>query len=280
MKSGQMSVEDAVRFFQSSPEFADLVRDAYFDDDVRLAARRFAESGEFLETLRWASLSARGDVLDLGAGRGIASYAFAHAGARRVFALEPDPSDVVGLGALQIVIGDSPIAPFAAFAEAIPLPDESCDLVYARQVLHHIPNLPAAMREVARVLRSGGLFMACREHVVDDAGQLQAFLSAHPVHQRAGGENAYRLDQYLSAINQAGLLLREVIRPLDSVITLFPAVQSQDNLDSWFVQSRGPLGQAVLRVGASIPGVIPAVRHWRGDTHLPGRLYAFVATKP
>ncbi|GGS52725.1 class I SAM-dependent methyltransferase [Actinokineospora fastidiosa] len=50
-----------------------------------------------------------------------------------------------------------------ADAEGIPYPDESFDLVIGHAVLHHIPDVPAAMREVRRVLKPGGRFVFAGE---------------------------------------------------------------------------------------------------------------------
>ncbi|HEY0637344.1 MAG TPA: class I SAM-dependent methyltransferase [Pseudonocardiaceae bacterium] len=43
-----------------------------------------------------------------------------------------------------------------ADAERIPYDDDTFDLVVGHAVLHHIPDVPAAMREVLRVLKPGG----------------------------------------------------------------------------------------------------------------------------
>ena len=52
------------------------MRDAYLDADVRGAARRFEDSGEFIATRRLVGEAVVGSVvLDLGAGTGIASRA-------------------------------------------------------------------------------------------------------------------------------------------------------------------------------------------------------------
>ena len=222
-----MRLDDAVRQLRAEPAFADLVRDAYLGRDVADSARRFAASGEFAEVRALLGTALRRAVVaDLGAGTGIASHAFLAHGATRAVALEPDPSDEVGQGAIRRLPGGEAIEIVAAYAERLPLANASTDIVYARQVLHHTRDLAAALRECARVLRPGGIFLACREHVVDDDTQLQRFLAEHPVHRLAGGENAYSLARYEGAITGAGLRLERTLGPWDSVINAFPAVRS------------------------------------------------------
>lgn len=43
-------------------------------------------------------------------------------------------------------------------AEALPVADESCDVVHAMSVIEHVENLEAAFAEAFRVLRPGGVF--------------------------------------------------------------------------------------------------------------------------
>jgi SAM-dependent methyltransferase len=50
-----------------------------------------------------------------------------------------------------------------ADAERIPYPDDTFDLVVGHAVLHHIPDVPAALREVLRVLKPGGRFVFAGE---------------------------------------------------------------------------------------------------------------------
>lgn len=50
-----------------------------------------------------------------------------------------------------------------ADAETLPFEDESFDLVLGHAVLHHIPDVEQAMREVLRVLKPSGRFIFCGE---------------------------------------------------------------------------------------------------------------------
>src|SRR5919205_2378921 len=53
---------------------------------------------------------------------------------------------------VHVVVGDC--------ERAIPYPDGHFDRVIAVHVLEHLPNLPAALKEIHRVLRPGGQFCA------------------------------------------------------------------------------------------------------------------------
>jgi SAM-dependent methyltransferase len=94
------------------------------------------------------------DVLDLGCGQGIDLAQFVRQGARG-FGVDLTPRHVElarahlacwGLEA-EIRIGD---------AESLPFEAASFDRVTSNGVLHHTPNMPAALREACRVLRPGG----------------------------------------------------------------------------------------------------------------------------
>jgi len=276
----KMPMDDAIRALRLDQTRRDLVRDAYLGPDALESASRFAASGEFLAVCELVGNRIRGGkVLDLGAGIGIFSWAFSQHGATRVFALEPDSSREVGRGALSLVADGLPIDVLGGVGERIPLKNECLDLVYTRQVLHHTSNLPLVLKECERVLTRGGVLLVTREHVVDDQGQLSTFLENHPIHALVGGENAFSLDEYVNAIEGAGLNISHVIGPWDSVINAYPAVRSNAELElvpcRLLVERFGQAGAVLDR----LPGVRRIV--WsRLKRPVPGRMYSFLAAKP
>ncbi len=214
--------EEAVEWLRQQPDSAQIVRDAYFDDPLVDAAERYWSSNEW-QAVRAIIGRGPGRALDAGAGRGIASYALARDGFA-VTALEPDPSDLVGGGAIRALASDTNLSINVEenLSEQLPFDEGSFDVIFARAVLHHIDDLPAAMREFHRVLRPGGVMVAAREHVITAEADLPAFFASHPLHHRYGGENAYTLDFYQQSIAQAGFAEIRTIGSLDSAINFGP----------------------------------------------------------
>ena len=281
--ASDLTIDEAILWLRADPSSADLVFDSYLGRDVAESADRFLRSAEFAEVKQLLGpMLDRAVVADIGAGTGIASYALLKSGASRVFAVEPDASEEVGRGAIRRLREETstPIEILDGWGEELPLPDGSIDVVYSRQVLHHAADLECFMLEASRVLRPGGVLLACREHVVDNDSQKKAFLASHPVHRLAGGENAFPLPQYLAAIASSGLVLRALLGPWDSVINAFPAVRSTDELADYpgrcLEERFGSLGRHASRM----PGVSALV--WRRIRRpRPGRMYSFLcSTQP
>lgn len=278
--SGRITHDDAVRLLRKDPAMSDLIRDSYLDEDVHVAAERFAGSGEFQEVMaRLGGVQGRA-VLDLGSGNGIAAYAFAMAGAGSVVAMEPDAGVVNGRSAIVQMAKNLPqIDVKNGVAEAIPLDDGSVDVVFIRQVLHHVGDLKRSLAECARVLRPGGQLLVVREHVVRNTADLARFQADHPIHRLAGGEYAYPLDDYVHAIRDAGFERLYVIGPWDSVINAFPAVRSESELETYpEVRLREKLGRAGSILARF--GLAARAARWRIQRPVPGRLYSFMARKP
>ena len=101
-------------------------------------------------------------VLDLGCGFGRHAFEAARRGAS-VVALDAGPDEVAqvrGTFAAMIEMGeippDHPATAVQGDALSLPFADGTFDRVIASEVLEHIPDDTAAMRELARVLRPGG----------------------------------------------------------------------------------------------------------------------------
>ncbi len=88
-----------------------------------------------------------GRVLDLGSGTGAARPVF---GGREVVALDPVP-EMLELNPIGTRV--------VAYGEGLPFADESFDGVFSAYVFRNLSSIPATLREVARVLRPGGVLV-------------------------------------------------------------------------------------------------------------------------
>jgi SAM-dependent methyltransferase len=275
--------EEAVEHLCSQPERQDLVRSCYYDSPLLDVAKRFSRSEEWKAILALLDC-APGRVLDVGAGRGIASFAFAEA-KWDVVALEPDPSQKVGAGAIKQLSLDSghPIAVCEQWGESLPFENETFDLVYGRAVFHHARHLGEFCSEAARVLKRGGIFLMTREHVISRRDDLQAFLDSHPLHKLYGGEAAYLLREYTDAMTSAGLRVDRIIGPASSVINYFPQTISEHAIA---IAARlggplGPPGRLAWKAILKVPGIQTTIEMLMNlRNKVPGRLYTFLAIKP
>ncbi len=268
--------EEAIDILRKDPQHSELIYDSYLTSDLRENCQRFADGAEFAEVL-WLIDAYRAnarDVLDIPAGNGIATYAFARAGLN-VVAVEPDPSMSVGRGAIAISLSAENLGAriVDAFGEKLPFDSESFDVVYVRQGLHHARDLKAMLGEYRRVLRPGGLLLGCREHVVDNYGSsLRDFLDSQVDHQLYGGEHAYTLADYRAAFAEAGLSIVQEIGPYDSPINLHP--NTPETLAAKIC------GSAPGRIlGSVLPkSLVSRLGMWQlRRSNRPGRLYSFVA---
>ncbi|MCK1416307.1 methyltransferase domain-containing protein [Bradyrhizobium sp. CW4] len=272
--------EDAVVWLRNQPDQRQLVLDAFYDDPLADAAERYSQSTEWQAVVSLLTQRS-GTALDVGAGRGIASYALARSGFA-VTALEPDPSAIVGAAAIRGLAQQMqlPIQVVEEFSERLPFADATFELVFARAVLHHTRDLEGACREMCRVLRPGGMLIAAREHVISKDADLPQFLAQHPLHHLYGGEHAFLLDRYTGALSNAGFSAIDTLAPLQSPINLFP--YTLETLKAGIV----------MRLTQKIP-VAPFWRTALASRHVfgallsiaerfdnrPGRLYSFVCHK-
>jgi SAM-dependent methyltransferase len=269
MNDKSLTWEEAVIWLRSQPDQNDLVKACYYDDPLIDAADRFYHNSEWTE-IQNRLKGKSGRILDLGAGRGISSYAFAR-DEWEVVAIEPDPSRIVGAGAIRELAANAnlPISVIQTFAESLPFRNNSFEVVYGRQVLHHAHDLPKMCNEIFRVLKPDGIFIATREHVISKSEDLSIFLARHPLQKMYGGENAYLLKHYLNALNDSGIQITEILNPCASDINLFP-----ESLDSMKKKMS-------KKIFFPFPSLIPnnLMKLWGLLDQTPGRLYSFIGRK-
>lgn len=269
MKDNPLTWEEAVEWLRSQPDQIELIKNCYYDDPLFDAAERFHKSNEWKE-IQNRLPHCKGKILDLGAGRGISSFAFAQEG-WEVVAIEPDRSIIVGTKAIKQLANETnlPISVLQSLAETLPLKNNSFDVVYGRQILHHAQDLSIMCNEIFRVLKPGGIFIATREHVISKPEDLNQFLSQHPLHKMYGGENAYLLKTYIFAIQQSGISITEILNSFASDINLFPV-------------SRLTIKSIIAKkIHFPFPSLIPMiiVKLFGKFDDNPGRLFSFFGMK-
>jgi len=96
-------------------------------------------------------------VLEIGCGRGVGVEILLGLGARHVVGLDIDPQ-MISLAQERLGSIADQTDVFVGDAQAIDAPDSAFDVVVGYGVIHHIPDWQAALKEVSRVLRSGGRY--------------------------------------------------------------------------------------------------------------------------
>lgn len=263
-----MTWEEAVLWLRNQKEMQALLRDGYYGEPLSEEWKRFQASREWQAAKRLIGSAphSRPRALDLGAGRGIVSHALVREG-WDVYAVEPDRSAVVGAQAIQGQKNRA-IKICQGLGEQLPFPDATFEVVICRAVLHHSRDLEKLCGEIQRVLKSGGRFLAMREHVISRARDLPRFLDRHPLHHLYGGENAFTLRQYRRAFALAGLRLCRELGPCCSDINLHPLTTEE------LIEKRRK------KLGSWLPaGWAQRINQFRGRiSSEPGRLYTFFLT--
>jgi SAM-dependent methyltransferase len=288
--------EEIIIQIRNKPEFRELVELAYFEEDLVLNVERFKKSEEYAATLKiLRETYTEGGTIrlaDIGAGNGVASAAFALDGFR-VTAIEPDSSLTIGAGAItnlkrQLNLANLDI--LKAFGESLPLESGSFDIVYVRQALHHAAKLNEFMKEATRILRSGGIMLSVRDHVVYNEKDKKWFLDTHPLHRFYGGENAFTEQEYRNAILGAGLIILNCMHHYDSVINYFP--ESTKIIEDKKKLRHDNIAKSFKNKFPGLMCRIPGIKKWyfkRAESKLepllderkiPGRHISFLLKKP
>lgn len=270
--------EEAISILRKDTKHQKLIFDAYLTEDLLTNATRFLNSEELSETIKLIHRYHENpkDILDIAAGNGIATFAFAKRGFN-VTAVEPDDSLTLGRKAIKSVLKQGKLAAKIenSYGEDLPFPDSSFDIVYIRQGLHHANDLKLMLKEIHRVLRPDGVFIACRDHVINNRKEsLKSFLSKQVDHQLYGGENAFTLKEYITSITATGFLIKLKLGPYETPINLYPMTY-ENILKRIKVSTLGKIVSLILPSSLIISLVFTSLKLSRRS----GRLYSFVATK-
>lgn len=287
-----MTWEETIRFIRTQTEFKNLVEKAYFDEDLHLNVERFKQSEEFIETLqliRQYQPDAK-NILDIGSGNGISSVALALEG-YNVVTIEPDPSDTVGTGAIRTLktyYNLPNLKIFEAFAEELQLENESFDIVYARQCMHHAYDLDKFVAEASRVTKKNGLFITIRDHVIFDKKDKEWFLENHPLQKFYGGENAFTSKEYKTAMLNSGLKIEKEIKYFDNIINYFPSSET-DILNMLQIAKSKAVLHLKKKIGVLSKIYFLQVLYFKkiglskesvyDENKIPGRMYSYIAIK-
>jgi ubiquinone/menaquinone biosynthesis C-methylase UbiE len=146
-----------------------------------------------------------GRVIEVGAGHGL-NFRHYPSTVDEVVAVEPE--SILRAGAVEAA-GDSPVAVrvLEGVADALPCEAEEFDAGVASLVLCSVPDQPAALRDLFRVIKPGGE-LRFYEHVVaakPRAARLQRMLDRTVWPLLAGGCHAAR--DTTAAIEQAGFVI-------------------------------------------------------------------------
>ncbi len=144
-------------------------------------------------------------VLDLACGTGRYGLLAQEQGARRVIGVDNSPAMLAANALRQRALATS---------EAIPLANESVDVVLCGLALGHLPRLQRSLDEIARVLKPDGVALISDVHpFIALRGEQRSF--------RAPGGRAYAVEHYphlyadyQRAGAQAGLLIDAVHEPM------------------------------------------------------------------
>ncbi len=159
--------------------------------------------------LKFAMLPAGLRILDVGTGNGRLALMLAEDGAREVVGVDISPAMLEMAEYLRISSG-SPSAQRVSYrlaaAQRIPFRSDVFDAVICRLVLHHIHKPEEVLRELARLLRPGGILILSDLLAADDSVK-RATQNTIEARRNPSHVAALSADQYRKLVVNAGLTL-------------------------------------------------------------------------
>ncbi|MET8541641.1 class I SAM-dependent methyltransferase [Kitasatospora sp. NPDC004799] len=237
-----------------------ILANSAYADGRHLAARqsiyrwqqpRYDLPGLIVEELADTS----GTVIDIGCGNG-----------KFVSRLHRDRPDlgVVGMDISAGILAELPKPVLAADAQALPFADESADALLALHMLYHVGDIEATIKELARVLRPGGVLIASTNSETDKQ-ELDRLWSraAGDVLGLPEGPARVSLSSRFSLENAPGYLgavFEDIrVRELPGIIAVTdpaPVVAHLASYEAWADQCGVPFHETVSRAAEIVAAVI------------------------
>jgi ubiquinone/menaquinone biosynthesis C-methylase UbiE len=127
---------------------------ALVNNALRTASQRYIETPRLIGPR--GSLAGK-HVLEVGCGRGVGIEILLSLDAEQVTGFDLDPK-MIALAQMRLGKYGDRARVFVGDAEAIDARDGSFDAVVDYGVIHHIPRWQQALKEIARILKPGGIF--------------------------------------------------------------------------------------------------------------------------
>lgn len=176
-------------------------------------------------------------LVDVGAGKGSYHGLLLERGVRLILAIDSSPA-MVTVAQRQANESGYPVVAIEATAERLPVPDASYDLGMANYVLFHVDDIPAALRELRRVLKPSGRAVLSSP-TRDSAARL------HAIHCGAAAQLGYQpVGRVIERFNE---------NHMDVVRDVFPRAKALVREDALVF----PSAEAVLRYYAT--GMVDAI---------------------
>jgi SAM-dependent methyltransferase len=164
-------------------------------DNAQSLARKVASAWQL--PIDWLDIPVGGVALDVGSGPGNVTAALGRAAGPDGLAIGVDISEPMLARAVAAEAGPT-VGFLRADAQRLPLRDATVDAVVSLAVLQLVPNPPAAVAEMVRVLRPGGRIAI----MVPTAGNVPALLRLLPT----GGATFFTEDELGDIFEELGLV--------------------------------------------------------------------------
>jgi len=199
-----------------------------------------AKGDDLRRLLQIAAPNGTERLLDVATGGGHTALAFSPL-VKAVTAIDLTPPMLEAAAAHAAARGATNITFAVADAERLPFADSTFEIVTARIAPHHFANPEAFVRETARVLVPGGLFLL-DDNMVPEDDELDAFMNRFEQWRDPSHVRAYRPSQWRAWLAASGLHV-VVDDPLELKAYAFAEwtermhmpVAERDNLEHWLL---------------------------------------------